>query len=85
MMLLNRLFQTRTHHVGINLRGSDVGVSQHGLDAAEISSALQEVRSKGVAEYVRANLLKHAGCSCSGSKQLPESLAAHGLTAPGYK
>ena len=37
----------------INLRGADIGMPQHRLNAAQISAAFEQVRGKRVPQYVR--------------------------------
>ncbi len=38
----------------INLRGADIGVPQHGLNAAQIGAAFQQMGGKRMPQYVRA-------------------------------
>ena len=38
----------------VNLRGGDVGVAEHRLDAAQIGSMFDQMRGEGVAQDVRA-------------------------------
>jgi hypothetical protein len=39
--------------VGVDLRGGDVRVAEHGLHGAQVGAALQQVRGEGVPELVR--------------------------------
>jgi len=53
-MLPVHLAQARGRDVGVDLRGSDVGMAEKRLHDAEIGAVVQEVAGEGVAEHVRA-------------------------------
>ena len=48
MMLVNDAAQAAAGDVGINLGCANVGVAEHRLNAAQISSPFQEMSRKGV-------------------------------------
>jgi len=37
----------------IDLRGADIGVPQHGLNAPQVRATFQQMRGKRMAQYVR--------------------------------
>jgi hypothetical protein len=39
-------------HVGVDLGGREICVTEHGLDRAKIRPALQQIRCEGMSEYV---------------------------------
>src|SRR5581483_10348439 len=45
-------------HVQVDLRGREVGVAEHLLDAAEVGAALEQVRREGVPQQVRVDPLR---------------------------
>ena len=48
--------QPLLQHVGVDLRGGDVGVAEELLDDAEIGAVLQQVAGEGMAHHVRRDL-----------------------------
>src|SRR5690349_15719580 len=44
--------------MGVDLRGRDVGVAEHGLHAAQIRAPLNEMRGERVTEHVRRKLVR---------------------------
>ena len=42
--------------MGVNLRGGDIGVTQHFLDCTQIPASLKHVAGKGVAKHVWVNM-----------------------------
>ena len=42
--------------VGVNLRGNDIGVAEQSLQYAKVRPAFQQMRSKGMAQDMRAEL-----------------------------
>ena len=53
MVLLDYLTQTPLRDVRVNLRGGNVGVAQHDLDAAQIGSAFHQMGGETVPDHVR--------------------------------
>src|SRR6185503_9565123 len=56
MVLLKHAFQPIESDMGINLGGGDVGVSQQGLDSAQIGAIFHHVSSAAVAKHVWAGV-----------------------------
>ena len=74
MVLVDRLPQPGTHHVRVDLCRSNVGVSQHGLHAAQVRSTLQEMSRKRMPQHVRTEALENASGFPMSTKQLPKAL-----------
>src|SRR5689334_4584645 len=68
---LDHLGQMVLCNMGVDLRGRNVGVAQHGLYAAQIRSTFHKVRRKGVAQHMRRQLL---GIELGRDRQLLEHL-----------
>ena len=49
MVFVNDVFQTDVGDVGVDLRGVDVGVSEHELYGTQIDAVIDKVGSEGVA------------------------------------
>ena len=47
--------------VGVDLRGGDVGMAEHGLDSAEVGAVHEEIGGEGMTQSVRADVLSDAG------------------------
>jgi hypothetical protein len=60
VMLVYRLAEMRTHDMRVDLRGSDISMAQHGLHAAQVGTALQQMRRECVPEDVRAHVPEYA-------------------------
>ena len=58
MMRRDQLLQAVAHDMGIDLRGGDVGVAEHFLDAAQIGAVLQQMAGEGVAQHVGRQALR---------------------------
>src|SRR3546814_2869656 len=56
MALLHQRLQTLAQHVGVDLRGRDVGVAQHLLQRAQVGAVVQQMAGEGVAQHVRRHL-----------------------------
>jgi hypothetical protein len=52
MIVFDGLSQLAATHVGVDLGGREVRVSEHHLDRSQICAALQQVRRKGVAQHM---------------------------------
>lgn len=77
MMLIDGLFQVRTHDVCVDLGGSDVSMAEHGLHTAKVRAALQQMSSEGMPQNVRAQRMEDTGFFSVQPQQLPESLPGH--------
>ena len=67
--------QLLVDHVGVDLGGGDVGMTQH-LDTAQVGAAFQQVAGEGVAQHVRRNARRvDAGRKRRLLEQLREALA----------
>ena len=58
-MLVDRFAKPAPRHVRVHLRGGNVGVSQHDLHAAQIRSALHQVRGEAVPDHVRRQIAEN--------------------------
>ena len=54
VQIADEAFQPFFEHMGIDLRGRNVGVAEECLHHAQIRTVMQQVAGKGVAQYVRA-------------------------------
>jgi hypothetical protein len=77
------LTETGAHDVRVNLRGSDIGVTQHGLHAAQIGPTFKQVRGESVAQNVRTHAVENSGMFAVAAKQLPKALPRHPCSASG--
>src|SRR3954466_14992919 len=73
--------KARPKHMGVNLRGPDVGMSQHRLHAPQISPTLEKMSCEGVAQDVGAEVTKNPRGFASHVEQLPEGLTGHPCAA----
>jgi hypothetical protein len=55
------LAQPGSYNVGVDLGGADVGVSEEGLDTAEIGAAFEKVRGESMTERMRRNGARKSG------------------------
>ena len=53
------LAQTLAQNVRVYLRGGNVGVAEHHLQAAQVGAALEQVRGETVAQHVRREPLAY--------------------------
>jgi len=58
MRLEIQLAASPIRYVGVQLRGREIGVSEHLLNGAEVSAAFEEVGREGVPEQVGVNALR---------------------------
>ena len=72
--------QPSLEHVRVDLRRREVRVPQHGLDRAQIRSSFEQVRRKGVPQYVRAQMGLNTGRRSIVLQNLPKRASAE---APG--
>jgi hypothetical protein len=75
MMLVDRLAEPGAHHVCVDLRGGDIGMAQHGLYAAKVRAAFQEVRCETVPKNVGTKIVKDASSLPVQVQKVPERLA----------
>jgi len=54
MQIAHKAFEPLFQHVGIDLRGRDVGVAEQRLHHAQVGAIVQEVTGESVAEHMRA-------------------------------
>jgi hypothetical protein len=47
-----QLFQSFVCNMGVNLRGRDVGMSEQQLNHAQVGAVVEQMRSKGMAQYM---------------------------------
>src|SRR5262245_3141847 len=73
MVLVIDLAQSRLEHVRINLRRRQVGVTEHGLDRAQIGAALEQMGRERMPQHVRAEMRAYAGLHAVALEQPPES------------
>src|SRR5271165_5999191 len=85
MVFLYRVLQSRPQNVRINLRGRDVGVSQHGLQAAQVGTTLQEVGGETMAQDVGREPAENSGLAAVARQQFPKPLPCEAAAAGGYK
>src|SRR5262249_50864368 len=74
------LTQPGLEHVGVDLRGREVGMAEHGLNGPQIGSALEQMRRERVAQHVRTEVTANAGPAPVGLERLPEAKAREFLT-----
>jgi len=85
MIALVDFFQPGAVHMGVDLSGRDICVTQHGLDRTKIGPALKQVSCEGMAEAVRRDPFFDAGGAGIMVNQLPKSLAGQRLAGSGDK
>ena len=56
VVLAVELDQPGSADVGVDLRGGDVGVAEHGLDRAQVGAALEQMGRERVAQLVRGDV-----------------------------
>lgn len=64
MVLQDFLAQMAAVQMHVDFGGADVFVAEHGLDGAEVGSALEQMGGKAVAEGVGADVFGDAGLFC---------------------
>jgi hypothetical protein len=58
MVLFDGLAQPRPHDVRINLRRRDIGMTQHGLDTAQVRPTFEKMGGEAVADHVWSQIMK---------------------------
>ncbi len=61
MVGVQRFAQTRADDVCVDFRGGEIGVAQHGLHAAQVGPAFQEVSGKGMPQNVGGKIVENTG------------------------
>jgi hypothetical protein len=54
VVFVDGVAEPRTHHMGVDLGGGDIGVAKHSLDAPEVGATFEEVGGEAMAEDVWA-------------------------------
>jgi hypothetical protein len=78
-------FQIRTVDVRIHLGGGDIGMPEHFLHSAQISSTFEQVRREGMAECVRVNVFGDSRRIRMCLDNLPDSHPCQGSARPVQK
>ena len=63
MRLIIRLLEAFGRYMGVDLSCRKVGMTEQGLNAAQIRTVVQEVSSEAVPELVRARRKLNGGCT----------------------
>src|SRR6187399_1611955 len=74
-----QLFHALTGHVGVDLRGREVRMTQQHLHHAQVGSMIEQVRGEGVAQRVRRQLFVDDGLAGVALDDVPEGLARHAV------
>src|SRR5262245_24912138 len=69
--------QPRLEHVRVDLRGRQVGMTEHQLNRPKVRSSLEQVRGKGVTDDMRAERAADSRSAPMRFEYLPESDAGH--------
>src|SRR4051794_29264101 len=85
MMLRVQFFQALTSHMRIDLCGRQIAMSEQHLHDPEISTVIQQMRGKCMAQRVRGQVFIHAGLLGIALNDVPERLARHGIAATSWK
>src|SRR5678815_1628221 len=84
-MLVDNFAESAPGHVRVDLRGGDVGVSQHDLDAAEVRAAFHQMRGKTVPDDVGRQPAENSYTMSMVPEQGPEGLPRHRRTPGGHE
>ena len=57
MQVAHQALEALLQHVGVDLRGRDVGVPEQRLHHPQVGAVVQQMARKGVAQHVRAHLI----------------------------
>ena len=74
MLVLHQGAQLLVQHMRVDLRGGDVGVAEHGLHAAQVRSALEQMGRETVPDHVRGQIVKNTRFPSQRRQQFPERL-----------
>jgi len=85
MIFIVNLLKLPAAHMCIYLGGGDLAVPEHELYRPKVSSSFQEMRGKGVAKHMRADLFLQASLFPIFLQHFPESLAGKSPTSIGQK
>ena len=83
MVAVQRVAQARTDHVCVDFGGRKVGVTEHGLHAAQIGPAFQKMGREGVPQNVRREIVKNTSLLSVEFDAGPERLAGHRAASRG--
>ena len=70
-------------HMGINLRGSQIGMPQHILNHTQVGSILEQVGSEGMTHDMRVHIFRQSYGSSTALNNLAYALAGKRRTAIG--
>ncbi len=79
MSLLIHILQFLLDHMGVNLGGRDIRVTQHFLKRPQVRAVLQQMGRKGMTQRMGRDFLVNARLLLIVLDNLPESLPAHAL------
>ena len=79
------LFQALVVNMGVNLGGSDIGMSQQFLNDPQVCSVLKEVGSEGVAQEMRINIPGKSGLTGAFLHDFPDPVRTEGSASYGEK
>ena len=85
MVLIVNSAQAFAADVRVDLRGPDVGVSEHELQRAQVGAPLQKMRGEGVADHVGREPSANPTFFSATLEDLPKPLASHAGTRTGQK
>ncbi len=83
MKLLMSSFKMAFIYMSVNLGGRDVRMTEHHLEGAQVSSACQHVRGKGVAHCLGTDCLANSALASHFANDLPKADAGHSLGLSG--
>ena len=75
MRFVDRLTQVAANHMRIDLRGGNVGMTEHRLHAAKVRAAFEQMCGEAVADDVRRQGARDADFEAVKAEQLPKALA----------
>ena len=84
MSLVIHILELLFYELGINLRRRYIGVAEHFLYRVDIRSVFEQVRSKGMTQRVRGDVLGYLRFLLIMLDYLPEALTRHALAADVY-
>jgi hypothetical protein len=58
MMLVDGIPQARSHDMGVNLGGRNIGMAEHGLYASQVRATFQQVGREAVSENMGRKMVK---------------------------
>jgi len=67
VQVADQAFQPFLDHMGIDLRGRDIGMAEQRLHDAQVGAVMQQMAGKGVAQHVRRD---QPGLQAGGNREL---------------